>query len=206
MISRPSVNGITFLTILILCGFNAFGSSLLGRCDTDGQSDKGDIEKTGRLWEKPLNFRYEVIRATGKKPEDVVLAPGYYELEKDTFHRWKGITFSPPSPYAGRSTRVLLVDSERFAYAVVEYDPVVSYLKLEDGKVAVGYYGLGRRDFYFWKAVKIEPDEIPLEAAEKLERVFQKSTFKGYIIDVNPPKHLLDKPELWKKVKKAEKK
>jgi hypothetical protein len=159
-----------------------------------------------RSWERPSTFRYLIVLPKGKPFTDTKIAPGYYDGDKKTCYVWRGILFPishVPKHYASPYNPILSIDPDEVQFTIAEYDPVVSYLKLESSKIGVGYFGLGRKDFYRWKGVVIEPEEIPDEAAKEPNRVLDP---KRTIIEVDPPKHILDKPELWKKVKKAEKK
>jgi len=168
----------------------------------DGKENEGAKVKE-RPWERPSTFRHLILLPKGAPLKDAHLAPGYYDLETDSFYRWKAVAFDPKqAPYTGDYNRVLNLDPNKIKFNIVEYDPVVTYLKLESGKVAPGY-NAPSKGFYRWKGTVIEMEEIPDEAAKEANRVLDP---KRTIIEVDPPKHILDKTELWKKVKKEEKK
>jgi hypothetical protein len=155
-----------------------------------------------RVWERPSRFCYLFIPNDVKHPEKGEFVPGYCEKDANVLHRWKGVAFPVEkciytSPYDG----MLVLDEKADGLKIVEYDPVPIYLKLDSGKAAVGYYGLGRRDFYRWKDVVVEQSEIPDEALKAENRVFPAGHFKKRVTEIDAPKHLLEKPELWKKVK-----
>jgi hypothetical protein len=166
------------------------------------QSGAAEPKKDDDDWENCLNFRYLVLRPEGSPKRKVDYAPGYIDPTTHIFHVWKGVSFpGEKSLWTGPYRRVGALEANRKGMKVVEYDPLPIYVKLGDGKVAVGYYGQGQGDFYPWKDVVIEEKEIPDDALKADERVFSGSTFKESTTEVVAPKHILDKPELWKKVK-----
>ncbi|MBY0527382.1 MAG: hypothetical protein K2R98_28560 [Gemmataceae bacterium] len=167
-------------------------------------NDDPDTKAKPTSWERPSCFRYFVVRAKGARLEDCKFTPGYYDAKSKTIHCWKGILFPPEqSPYLPPYDRMPEIDPKDVKCKVEDYDPVVSYLKLASNKVVPGYYGLGRKDFYRWKGVELERTELPDDDPKQPDRqILDAKTYKGSVIEVEPPKHVVDKPELWKKVKK----
>jgi hypothetical protein len=152
-------------------------------------------------WENCINFCYLVLRKEGQN-STVDYAPGYIDATTHIFHVWKGVSFpGEKSLWTGPYRRVGTLAADRKGMKVVEYDPTPVYLKLDSGKAAVGYYGLDKGDFYRWKDVEIDQTEIPNDALKTEKRVFPVGKFKEKTTEVEAPKHLLEKPELWKKVK-----
>jgi hypothetical protein len=81
---------------------------------------------------------------------------------------------------------------------VVEVDPPVYYMPLPDGLFGPGYYrkDVGFSTFYRWKGVTLKREQVPGDALPK-RLLTEKSA--EYTIDIEPPKHILAQPELWKK-------
>jgi len=148
-------------------------------------------------WQIPRVSHYEIqVGSEGQ----LLFAPGYHDKDSGTFHRWKGIAFpAKESPYRNPYRRMLTLDPREEKYRSTDFDPPISYLTVAPDQLAPGYHVPNQSAFYRWKDVTIQRDELPAGTPTVLSANERDNTV---LIAVAAPKHLLAKPELWKKAKK----
>jgi hypothetical protein len=199
---NPSVSPRVAVVIILGCciGFSA-------AAEPEKPIKDGKESKVVNL--QSLQRYYELRHKRDGKVQVKEYVPGYYDDDSETFYALKGIVFTEwPDPISPYRRPHILTDQDK--YKRVEVDLPIAYHCVEKGTYTPGsYLSIGGGifgTFYRWKGITLTTAELPEKDPKHPFTVLPERPQWHKFYEVDPPKHFLEKPELWKKVKKADSK
>lgn len=166
--------------------------------------DDADAKKPVQVESLPKCYEMTIKREG--KVETAEFVPGFFDKSSRTFYALQGVLFKaapdPLNPY--RRTPTLTRGEDK--YNRVEYPLPVAYLAVAENKYAPGFNVEHWGTFYRWKGVTITSEELPEKDPKKPYVLLPQNPQWYKFYEIDPAKHFMDKPELWKKTTKTEKK
>ena len=131
---------------------------------------------------------------------DGFFSPCYFDFEKQTLYRWKGVfLLREQMRYAGPQSRLLVLDAAKFK--VLSIDVPVRYREV-DGGYRPGYLHRSYRTFYEFKGIMLKKHQIFEKSQDGQPAIVGLNEFNEAditVLEVEMPPHLNERPIQWKK-------